>query len=512
MELEENISGVCPECGNGVLVEDKARGEITCDKCGLVINQNIIDSGAEWRAYSMSEKKERARTGPPMTLTNFDKGLYTEVGKLKDIYGNQINSKRRKEILRLRKWNQRTKTNRPQERNLKNAMDILDRLGSQMRLTKEIKESAALIYRKAIKIIKGRYIEAMIIASVYIACRLHKKPKTIEDFKEFTEINLKTIAKCYRLIVYTLKIKIEAHSPINFIPRFSSKLKLPATIQSRAVNILNVVNKYNLFTGKSPQGVAGGAIYAASLQEGQRCTQHEISAVAGVTEGTIRKNYKALIRYLNYEIMKAKDNRSLKNCEEIIQINIVYYGPPRSGKTTNFKILQKTFASNNLTEGYSIASSNGSTLWQDSFFILLKFELNNIRFGLIIHIITIPGNERYISARKRILEGADGLIFVGDSNPEMMEQNKHSFQEFFSFVESNNIPFVIQLNKRDFQNAVSIDEFKKKLGLPLEKRYPDGAPVIYNVKALEGKNVIKCFRDLIIKVIFNQLKLNYNLS
>jgi signal recognition particle receptor subunit beta len=105
-----------------------------------------------------------------------------------------------------------------------------------------------------------------------------------------------------------------------------------------------------------------------------------------------------------------------------------------------------------------------------------------------------------------VLDGADGIIFIGDSVPEKLEQNKRSFRELISFVSSKNIPYLVQLNKRDLKKVVSVKEFKIALGLPLLDNYPDGTKVLYLSEAIQGKNVVECFKQIIIQVIFNYFK------
>ena len=105
------------------------------------------------------------------------------------------------------------------------------------------------------------------------------------------------------------------------------------------------------------------------------------------------------------------------------------------------------------------------------------------------------------------MDGADGVVFVADSDPEKMEQNKRSFRELSSFTHDKGIPYVIQLNKRDLGNAVSLEAFKVELGLSQFDEFDDGAPVIYPTVALKGDSVRKCFEDLMIQVIFNYFRL-----
>ena len=89
-----------------------------------------------------------------------------------------------------------------------------------------------------------------------------------------------------------------------------------------------------------------------------------------------------------------------------------------------------------------------------------------------------------------------------------MEQNKRSFRELISFTNALDIPYIIQLNKRDTKDAIPLREFKKILGLPNEEKYHDGTMVVYPAVATLGKNVMESFWDLILQVILNYFKID----
>jgi signal recognition particle receptor subunit beta len=192
--------------------------------------------------------------------------------------------------------------------------------------------------------------------------------------------------------------------------------------------------------------------------------------------------------------------------ENMIQFKIVYWGPGESGKTTNFFRLREKFDLLKLTRGYSIETTEGRTLWEDSLYLLFKFALNDVKFNIICHVVTCTGQERFLSTREYVLDGADGIMFIGDSDPEKIEQNKRSFRELVSFAKSKEIPYLIQLNKRDLKGAISLNDFKLHLGLPLQESYPDGTLVVYPAEAIHGKNIVNSFTDLILAVIFKYFK------
>ena len=75
--IEETV--MCPECGSNHLSKDYSRAELVCQDCGLVIDEDLIDHGPEWRAFDSEQHEKRARTGSPMTYTIHDKGLSTMI-------------------------------------------------------------------------------------------------------------------------------------------------------------------------------------------------------------------------------------------------------------------------------------------------------------------------------------------------------------------------------------------------------------------------------------------------
>jgi signal recognition particle receptor subunit beta len=206
---------------------------------------------------------------------------------------------------------------------------------------------------------------------------------------------------------------------------------------------------------------------------------------------------------LDKEQLDISDKAGTNKLKEVLQFKVVYWGPGESGKTTNYFRLREKFDGVKLNKGYSIETTDGRTLWQDSIRLSFYLNLGDVKFNIITQIVTATGQERFLSTREYVLDGADGVVFVADSDPEKMEQNKRSFRELLSFTSEQNVPFVIQLNKRDLEEVISLKEFKKELGLPKFENYEDGTQVVYPTVALEGESVRKCFEDLMVLVLSN---------
>jgi transcription initiation factor TFIIB len=114
---ENQTETACPECGSRQLVHDYERAELVCQSCGLVIDDDIIDRGPEWRAFDPDQWMKRSRVGAPMTLTIHDKGLSTMIDwRNRDSYGKAISYKNRAQLYRLRKWQRRIRVSNATER------------------------------------------------------------------------------------------------------------------------------------------------------------------------------------------------------------------------------------------------------------------------------------------------------------------------------------------------------------------------------------------------------------
>lgn len=302
----EKFTVECPECKSHTLVRDYERAELVCSDCGLVIDENFIDQGPEWRAFDHDQRMKRSRVGAPMTYTIHDKGLSTMIDwRNRDSYGKTISSKNRAQLYRLRKWQRRIRVSNATERNLAFALSELDRMASALGLSRNVRETAAVVYRKAVdkNLIRGRSIEGVAAAALYAACRQCNVPRTLDEIAEVSRVSRKEIGRTYRFVSRELAMKLMPTSPIDYIPRFCSGLNLKGEVQAKGIEILRQAAEKELTSGRGPTGVAAAAIYIASILCGDRRTQREVADVAGVTEVTIGNRYKELAEELDIEII-----------------------------------------------------------------------------------------------------------------------------------------------------------------------------------------------------------------
>jgi hypothetical protein len=182
-----------------------------------------------------------------------------------------------------------------------------------------------------------------------------------------------------------------------------------------------------------------------------------------------------------------------------INCKIVYYGPGLCGKTTNLQYVYQKTAADAKGKMISLATETERTL----FFDFLPLALGEIRgFKTRFHLYTVPGQVFYDASRKLILKGVDGVVFVADSQEERFEANIESLENLqFNLKEQGydleKIPFVIQYNKRDLPNAMTVEELRRELNT---LNVPD-----YEACAATGEGVFETLKA-IAKLILIDLK------
>jgi transcription initiation factor TFIIB len=235
-----------------------------------------------------------------------DKGLSTMISRVnKDAYGRAIKASQRAAIYRMRKWQFRSIAHSSKHRNLLTAMRELERLASQLGVPRETRETAALIYRKALNkhLVRGRTINGMIAASLYLACRKHKIPRQLDEITDEAPLKRKELALCVRRILQHLRISVPVSSPRNLIPRLCADLGLFGKTVRTAISIIDKAKEKGITIGKAPGGLAAAALYIAGIIEDDRRTQREIAKTANVTEVTIRNRYKDIVKQLGITLV-----------------------------------------------------------------------------------------------------------------------------------------------------------------------------------------------------------------
>ena len=291
----------CPSCGKTKILTDDNSGEMFCGSCGFVITEKIASTGAEWRSFSQDETN-RARTGAGTSITIHDMGLSTVIGSVnKDATGKPLSASMRSSIERLRTWDSRTQAHSSSDRNLRQALNEMNKMKDKLALTDAVIEKAAYIYRKAMekKLIRGRSILGLVAACLYAACRNTETPRTLDDMANGINVRRKDVARCYRLIFRELELKIPVPDPKKGVSRIASIADLSEKTKRKAIEILEKAKKVGMIAGKDPMGIAAAALYIACISNNETKSQKEISLASGVTEVTIRNRCAGLRKILD---------------------------------------------------------------------------------------------------------------------------------------------------------------------------------------------------------------------
>lgn len=173
-----------------------------------------------------------------------------------------------------------------------------------------------------------------------------------------------------------------------------------------------------------------------------------------------------------------------------IHCKIVYYGTGLGGKTTNLEYVHKQLSPTIRGEMVSLNTANERTL----FFDFLPLDLGSVQgFRTKFSLYTVPGQVEYNASRKLVLNGADGIVFVADSQMEKMQENVDSLKNMEDNLSEYNmtldsIPWILQYNKRDLPNAASVAELERAMnsrGVPsFEAVAYSGEGVFQTLKAI----------------------------
>jgi transcription initiation factor TFIIB len=286
-------------------MRDYECAEIVCMDCGFVVAAKIADRGPEWRAFDDEQRAKRTRVGAPLTYTIHDKGLSTMIDwHDRDIYGKSLSPGQKAQVYRLRKWQRRIRVSDATERNLAFALSEITKIANNLNLPKNILETASVIYRKAVKerLIRGRSIQGVTAAAIYLACRQCGLARTLEEIAQASSVNKKEVGRSYRFLIRELDYSIPPLKPSQYITKFSNQLTMQGKVEEIAHKILAGAKELKLTSGRGPTGIAAAASYIASVLTGERKTQREIAEIAQVTEVTIRNRYKELVERLMFEM------------------------------------------------------------------------------------------------------------------------------------------------------------------------------------------------------------------
>ena len=230
----------------------------------------------------------------PTSLAFHDMGLSTFISYSNiDANGAAISPEQMSKVQRMRRWNKISSNNRSHHRNLKNAFAIMGTVKDKLSLNEALIEKSAYNYRKALdkRIIKGRSIRALVVASVYAACRELNIPRTLDEIAETANTDSIFAGKCYRLLVRHLKLHLPVIDSSVYLAKIASKARVSEKTYRRALEMLTTIKENPVSHGKDPNALAVAVLYAACLKEDEKVSQAQIAVAGDTSIVTLRKRF-----------------------------------------------------------------------------------------------------------------------------------------------------------------------------------------------------------------------------
>ncbi|MGH9976947.1 MAG: transcription initiation factor IIB [Nitrososphaeraceae archaeon] len=285
---------LCHSCDSIWMIYDGSTGETICTKCGTVLTERptTIETGpSSIESFSNS-----------VSLAFPDKGLSTVITSANiDASGSTLNHDQIQNVNKLRYLDKVSNNNRTQIRNLKNAFVTMAAIRDKLTLTDPVMERAAYYYRKTLhnKLIKGRSIREMVVASIYVSCKEMEVPRTLCEICDAANADPIFAGKCYRTMARELRISPLIVDSARYISKVADSASVSQKTYRRAVEMLDIVKKHAISYGKDPKALATAVLYAACIKENEpSVSQAKIAAAGSISVVTLRKRFSDILRLI----------------------------------------------------------------------------------------------------------------------------------------------------------------------------------------------------------------------
>jgi transcription initiation factor TFIIB len=281
------------------MITDVESGEIICNRCGIVVVKDLEDTKKIW--HKAEDNISDTRNGNPSSLTLYDQGLTTKIDNSnRDASGNIINSMMMSRLNRMKNLDKRSQINNS-ARNLSRAFRQLDSLKDKLALSNAVIEKTAYIYRKVQEagLVRGRKVNTVLGASLYVACREFEIPRTLREISAVNNEKYRETSRVYRQVVLHLGKQVPRINLFRYVEKVGKKAKLEEKNIRQALRLMKIVQERGLSAGKEPMGIVGAVIYLSFPKSDEHVrqriiTQARIANAAGVSEVTIRNVYKEI--------------------------------------------------------------------------------------------------------------------------------------------------------------------------------------------------------------------------
>jgi transcription initiation factor TFIIB len=274
----------CPECEGRLR---RAGTETVCSDCGLVVEEDAIDRGPEWRSFADDDTNPE-RCGAPLTRSRHDRGLSTEIGR-----STRLKGRKRRRVARMRRQHNRARISSKQERNQVYGFTEIRRLIGRLELPESLQERACVLFESAQdeNLLQGRSIEGFAAAAVYAVCRTADVSRTLGEVVEVATADEAELKVAYDALNRDLGLPTGPINPSEYLARFASELDAPTWLERRARELAEEAHESGLATGRNPSGVAAACLYTVARAESYSLTQDDVAAVADVSTVTVRNTY-----------------------------------------------------------------------------------------------------------------------------------------------------------------------------------------------------------------------------
>ena len=268
----DSSTQLCSSCKLNSAFYDVSTGETVCSNCGTVISERdeVVDK----------DPKTTNQIGMPTSLAFPDKGLPTVIPNSNtDACGTSLNQDQITSVNRIRHFDKTSVNNRTEIRNLRNALVIMAIIKNKLALTDPLMERSAYYYRKALekKLIKGRSIREVVVASIYASCKELDVPRTLQEIALAANADYIFAGKCYRIIASKLEISPSIVDASAYISKIADNANVNQKTYKRAVEMLDEVKKDSISYGKDPKALATAVLYRACKSEENEGDHHKIT-------------------------------------------------------------------------------------------------------------------------------------------------------------------------------------------------------------------------------------------
>ncbi|MGB9964557.1 transcription initiation factor IIB [Halobacterium hubeiense] len=277
-------SATCPECQGAVR---KRATERVCADCGLVVSEDRIDRGPEWRSFADDDSNPE-RTGAPLTRARHDRGLSTEIGR-----STRVKGRKRRRLKRMRRQHKRASIPSKADRNQVYGFTEIRRLVGKLDLPRSVRDQACALFDSAQteNLLRGRSIEGFAAAAVYAVCRTNALSRTLGEVDAVARADESELSAAYDAMNRELGLPTGPIDPRDYLPRYATELDLPQAVERAAREYVEEAESRNLVSGRNPSGVAAACLYTAARDRDEPLTQADAADVADVTPVTLRSTY-----------------------------------------------------------------------------------------------------------------------------------------------------------------------------------------------------------------------------